>query len=942
MKRIALLGLTSLAVASLLTTFVAQPAQAVTAGDWRAGRIMDDSIFYNKSSMSIAQIQQFLSAKVPTCDTWGTQSYAGTTRRAYSEARGVTFPLTCLKDYHENTATRENNLEGRAIPAGAKSAANIIWDAAQQYNINPQVIIVLLQKEQGLVLDDWPWPIQYRSATGYGCPDTAACDTQYYGFYNQVQNAARQFRRYASFPNEYNHVAGRNNSIRWSPNGSCGSSTVFIENTATASLYNYTPYQPNQAALNNMNGTGDGCSAYGNRNFWRDFNNWFGTSFGDGFVLAISDDPSDLRQWVLYGTIKQYVPDSQTKTAWNLHNAELVTMSAATLNSISTGPTLDRLARYNNGPIYFMDGGKRYKMPWDSLFDAWNLSGRTISSVSYGLFHLSSDAGDMSFSIKDPNSTDVYMPDGRNGSGQTVLRKYANNTVRLAWEGTNAGYTAVSQDYWDQINDAIGGELTHTKITNSASEWQVTGTYKMALNAQTSGLYPGVAQSVSSATVNRLVHFANATYLIRATGSQTTYLINNGQKYALSSADIFNAWAKGTSVNEVNPNFVSLIPDASPLTSYLTNQGGSYYLVLEGKRFAVPAGLTSAYVNALPSVTMSASLLANIPNGPEVSGFIKGAATPQVYLLDNSGLKRHLEWADKVLSYGGYSSGITTLPETLMSVITAGSSPQIFVTDGTSNFLIDGGKKYTVDAGTQAEWAIPSFQQYTDSTLSRFPNAGALQKAFRVGDAYFVVRDGISHGTGDRGIAEGWGVENAPQYTHGVFNVLPNFMLTRYVRSNVSGDHRVFLVDKGKWYNLPAAQQANLNVSSQPTAYMNPANSPEAIVDWPGVVVKDASNNMFVIDGGHKRYFPHQMIQDQWTNFGQIAIPSVSNGLLQSLPTVGGIERAVKGSGPSVYSVESGTKRHIQYPDTYNRFYAPYINVTDALVNALPSGSPIP
>jgi hypothetical protein len=338
---------------------------------------------------------------------------------------------------------------------------------------------------------------------------------------------------------------------------------------------------------------------------------------------------------------------------------------------------------------------------------------------------------------------------------------------------------------------------------------------------------------------------------------------------------------------------------------------------------------------------MSAALVANITSGPSATGFIKGASTPQVYLLDNSGDKRHLEWSDKVLSFGGNIAGITTLPESIMSAITAGASPQIFVTDGTSNYLVDGGQKYAIDADTQAEWGVLSVQSYTDGTLNRFPNAGALQKGFKVGDAYFVVRDGASHGTGDRGIAEAWGVENAPTYTHGVFNVLPNFMLTRYVRSSINGDQRVFLVDKGVWYNLPAAHQANLNIASQPTMYMDPANSPNTITDWPGVVVKDSSNNMFVIDGGNKRYFPHQMIQDQWTNFGQITTPSVSGGFLQSLPTVGYIERAVKGSGPSVYSVEAGKKRHILYPDTYSKYYAPYINVSDALINALPDGSPI-
>jgi hypothetical protein len=139
-------------------------------------------------------------------------------------------------------------------------------------------LLVLLQKEQSLVSDDWPWSIQYRAATGYGCPDTAACDSEYYGFFNQVYNAARQSQRYVKQSHLFNFAGGRTSYVQYNPNAGCGGSNVYIENPATAALYNYTPYQPNQAALNNLYGSGDGCSAYGNRNFWRLFNDWFGTT----------------------------------------------------------------------------------------------------------------------------------------------------------------------------------------------------------------------------------------------------------------------------------------------------------------------------------------------------------------------------------------------------------------------------------------------------------------------------------------------------------------------------------------------------------------------------------------------------------------------------------------------------------------------------------------
>lgn len=66
---------------------------------------------------------------------------------------------------------------------------------------------------------------------------------------------------------------------------------MLIRNQATASLYNYTPYQPNAAALAAGYGTGDACSSYGNRNFWNYFSDWFGNPAGSppfGFLDSVT------------------------------------------------------------------------------------------------------------------------------------------------------------------------------------------------------------------------------------------------------------------------------------------------------------------------------------------------------------------------------------------------------------------------------------------------------------------------------------------------------------------------------------------------------------------------------------------------------------------------------------------------------------------------------
>jgi hypothetical protein len=275
-KRFALFGLGwTLALNTILPSM---QVNALSGGDFSAGDIISDGIFFNGGDMSPQAIQAFLNAKVPVCDSWGQQPYAGTTRAAYGASRGYPAPYTCLKEYVESIPGRLPDDLCTGVGSGIKSSAQLIYEAGISCGVNPKALLVLLQREQTLVADDWPWSIQYQKATGFGCPDTAACDSQYYGFFNQVYSAARQFKRYARDRNLYSHKSGVVNSIRLHPNAACGSGPVYIANQATAGLYNYTPYQPNVAALNNLYGTGDGCSAYGNRNFWRMYNDWFGSS----------------------------------------------------------------------------------------------------------------------------------------------------------------------------------------------------------------------------------------------------------------------------------------------------------------------------------------------------------------------------------------------------------------------------------------------------------------------------------------------------------------------------------------------------------------------------------------------------------------------------------------------------------------------------------------
>ena len=225
------------------------------------GYIISDYQMSNYNSMNEAEIQAFLKSKNSCNDTNLGRYTAGEKVSYFSE---MSPPRTWhIKDGHF-VCMADETFEGG-------TAAHIIYKAAQDYKINPQVLLVLLEKEQSLVRDTFPHSQQYRSATGYGCPDTAACSSKYYGLSNQIRNAAALFRTVLD-GGWTNYPLGEN-YVQYNPSAACGGSVVNIRNLATSALYRYTPYQPNAVTLA---GGSDGCSAYGNLNFYRYFEDWFG------------------------------------------------------------------------------------------------------------------------------------------------------------------------------------------------------------------------------------------------------------------------------------------------------------------------------------------------------------------------------------------------------------------------------------------------------------------------------------------------------------------------------------------------------------------------------------------------------------------------------------------------------------------------------------------
>ena len=257
------------------------------------GYIISDYQMGNYNSMSEEEIQAFLTKK-NSCPNTNYNYYL-----ALSANPNYTWHF---EDGHFVCLSEEKFGDGEVIGSG-ETAAHIIWQAAQDYQINPQVLIVLLQKETSLITDPIPNNGDYRKATGYGCPDTAPCSSQYYGFKNQVRKAAALF--HTVLTGGWTNYPLGNNYVQYNPNAECGGSIVNIRSLATSALYRYTPYQPNEGALAAGYGTAY-CGAYGNRNFYLYFEDWFG-GITDGVIKeVVNEAESEFEQPIDDGTYRLY------------------------------------------------------------------------------------------------------------------------------------------------------------------------------------------------------------------------------------------------------------------------------------------------------------------------------------------------------------------------------------------------------------------------------------------------------------------------------------------------------------------------------------------------------------------------------------------------------------------------------------------------------------
>jgi LysM repeat protein len=635
-----------------------EPAAALNGSMFDPGLIISDSVFYDFGTMSVADIQRFLDGRVAAC-------------RAAADRPG------CIKDYRLSTPGATGS-PGRCESVPAKSnitAAELIYDIARACGINPRVILVKLQKEQGLITSTDPSPRAYDFALGMDCPDSpSGCSAASAGFFWQLYKGVGQLNWYSNPAGSFTWLKpGSVISRAYYPNRpSCGSQSFTLQNKATAALYYYTPYVPNQAALDNLYSTGDSCSSYGNRNFWRYFSDWFGSPIGGGFLLKAAKSET----FLIVDEVKYRVPDSVLLSSL-APLGPIGEISKDYLDSFVTMGDMTPLIKNATADRYwFVDNGKR-------------MSFATCEQVA-------------SFGLNCGSAVTVT-------STQFTALATGGEVTNVVVGASNDRYLVEAGQLREILNDASAAEASLPLTASSPIR-------REALNY----LPVGVPIASNGSLVGN-----------RETGALG--VVADGSFFGIdpaTAADVnFGTWFKGAG-STLSTQSIQALSVGPVIQSIVANAAGEQFLLTPtGKRLIQD---TENWIEK-PTV-LPASVLDLIPTVAEelvTPAVVRSTANATLFLV-NDGELRPIQTADRKAVRASLDEDVVhRISPSALSQMRKGSQvipPGALVRVGSTNFLVDGlSRLYKIPSTEQARaLGLGSARTVKKSAVSSYERSGSL------------------------------------------------------------------------------------------------------------------------------------------------------------------------------------------------------------------------
>jgi len=831
----------AVAAASEVDTGIVKMADS---GGFDPENIISDALFYDGNAMSAAEIQAFLDAKIGSCDN--------------GKCLNVLTTSISSRDAWYSAAT--GDLVCSALQGGNMRVSELIYRVQVACGISAKAILVTLQKEQGLTTSSAPSDWNLRAAMGASCPDTAPCDPAYSGVGPQIVQGVRQLKVYKA--GKFGKQPGTN-FIGYNPNSACGGTNLNIRNYATAALYNYTPYQPNAAALAAGWGLGDGCSSYGNRNFFNYYTSWFGsTQFATGSLYSVGPDI------YLMTAGKRYHVTAADWPAYQAAFGNPAAVSAALLQgATSDGGDATRYFRNTSTSVVaYLDGGTTHRFPTCALVSAWGgACGSTLTDVGPEVFARLGTGSEMTSYARLTAGGRIHQM-----SGSTLIPYFDARALTEA-TGATAPYAAV------------------------------------------------LSQAAASAyKVDRLRFGAGQ--LVRIAGDDRVWLAADGGRIlSVPSFGVTADLGLGSTVGQVSAADLAPFAKAGNLSPVVTCSGqtsvaasGTLY------RFADASGFAASDVGAALCKTLKRS-----SDAPQKI-FVQASGTAEVYVLVG-GVRRHVTSRQKLAELAGTSAArILTVTAGSLAQIPVGpaylSVPAGTPIQGQGQAAVwlptDAGLLHVPNFGVAQDLGIPptSVATVAPSVVASFPNAGVLSPIVTCGGKNYLAASGALYAFSD---ASGFSPSPLGSAACGALTISKDKAQRIFVRA--SGAAEVYLIENGvrahvtstaKLIDLAGTSSPRLLEVTAGTLAQIPLGKPQSLVSA-GMAIQGAGQAevWLALDDSQITHVPSFGVTDD------LGIPSSS---VVSVPA--SVVASLKKSGTLAPIVSCGGKTYLAAGGTLYRF----------------------
>jgi len=938
----------------LLCSTILLISTSASAASFNQNQIIDDATFDNVNSMSASQIDSFLNS----------------------------FPNSCISPasgFQAIDPTGYNPSAGYQY-GGYVTAGQVIYDAAQAYTINPQVLLTTLQKEQSLVIGAANFcsngdENKYAAAAGYGCPDsgttysytglslyqrngaivssvgpTCVNSASKAGFSQQVIRAAWLLKfgeqrsegrvSWAVIKGSWDNSDDpqtcyggpmTQGTYQRCPSGATAyydgyttidGTAVHMDTGATAALYWYTPH------------------FHGNQSFFSIYTGWFGDTISDVYPWQVATaSGGDGKYYLIVGNTKRWIPNGQIYTDWGLDKYPLQQVSSGYLNGIPTIPDLGRLGLTKSGQYVFVDSGQKYNLSAAAIAD-WGYAGSLpIAAPINSLLSALPTAGDANQFVKESGTSNYYLMSAGTlyPINASYLGRWGATAPTVISTTTSAMFTKSSTlDY----RLSIGGK---NYVTDSGKLLDISN--PAAANA----FAPLFSASVNiSSTVLPFFTTQVASPLVQASNSGNWEYLLGGQQHYVLNADIARAWGASQPPQVISPELLASFTTGGLLSTHVQATDSGTYYVLDGSKHVVPSSLVPDWFGSNAPAMLVVEAAIPVPQGSTVSSPIfQNGGTGDIYAAIN-GQYDYIQ-TGAILNGYGYPAkyGIVTVNSAVLSSMSFGGALNQFLTNNGTTYYLQDGTAYPLAAADIGSWtngasvlAYPGsdFTQrfspsatvltnlITNSSQKWLVDSGKLLDVSRFSDAYsFTNWSNMS-------------VANLPRV---------NGLTTYLVRSTTLSDSRVWLINKGTKQWLTNLEQydgfggAKLQIMqlSDATLASIPLASPDSN---PSIIIKAGSSGLKLLMNGEFYAFPDA---DTLVNtIGSNGVTDVSPSIFSQLGgQVGNMSRLIKdASNGKIYHLENGQKRWITNGNAYAAYAGmPVTTLPSEVINWFPEGSPI-